>query len=279
MSARFLAESFFDPTMFPSHTLTSSEEATGKEVERVGSARRQARDHWTPTTDNVASWVSVACDRTRYADTFALDRGHNLDGKTVRLRVSDHSDFATYTEVATITVPSTVYYGSRLDVGVPVRTEEGAVVCAFNGHAGKYWRLVVDAMGASTKPKIVGLWVGKSWTPDINPVRPWDDEARELAFDSVVSPSLWSAAERKAQRKSTAVTVRLSGEQEYSDVRYHIHSLYWRGYAMWYVADTNKGERTWLAMSPAGTFGAPFDTAWLNRTIQIPLVEHEPEPR
>lgn len=278
MSARVLCENFFDPTMFPSHALSAEEEASGKEVERVGSARRQARDHWTSTTAASETYAQVTCDRPRYADTLVLDRGHNLTGETIRLRVSNQSAFTTYTEVVAVVVPSAVYYGSKLTNGYAIRTEEGAILVPFAGHVGKYWRLYIDAMSAGT-PKVVGLWVGKSWTPDIDPARPWDDEARQLAFDSVTSPSLWSAAERKAQRKAVTLRVHLSGEQEYSDVRYHIHSLYLRGYAMWYVADTDKGERTWLAMSPPGTFGAAYDTEWRDRILNIALVEHEPEPR
>jgi len=278
MSARFLAESFFDVTLFTGHTVTAEEATSGKDAVRVGSARRQARDHWTPTTANSETYVNVACDRPRYADTLVLDRNHNLAGKTIRLRKSDQSAFTTYTEVFAVTVPTNTFYGNKLDASHPVRTEEGAVVIAFNGHVGQYWRLVIDAGGSGYKPQIVGLWLGKSWTPDINPVRPWDDEARELVYDEVLSPSLWAASTRKAQRRNATVTVRLSGEQEYSDVRYHIHSLFWRGFAMWYVPDTDMAERAWLAMSPPGVFGAPYDNAWTDRTVSMALVEHEPAP-
>lgn len=277
---RILSENFFDVTMFPSHTLTAEEETEGKGVERVGSARRQARDHWTPTTANSETYVQAACDRVRAADTLILDRGHNLGGKTIELRGSFQSSFATYTSVFSVTVPTQVFAGQQLTNKQPVRTEEGAVVVPFALQAYPYWRLVISAMGSGLKPQVVGLWLGASFAPAKEPLKPWDDEGRQLVFSETLSPSLWAASERKAQRKSnegTPMMVRLADEQEYTKARYHVGSLVWRGHVVWYIPDTDQAERAWLGTAPAGTYGMPFGDRNA-RDLVLTLVEHEPRP-
>lgn len=270
--ARFLSENFFDPTIFPDHTVSAEEEATSKEAWRVGTARRQQRDHWTPTTAASDTYIDVACDRVRYADMLVIDRGHNLTGQTVRLRASMQAAFGSYTEVA-VTIPASVYYGSALENGEPVLTEEGAVIIPFAGMSAMYWRVFVDAGAAGYRPQIVGLFLGRSYEPSRNPPMPWDDEPRELVYDEILSPSLWAASSRKAQRRNGSVFFRVD-DQEYTQARYHLHSLFWKGHVMWYVPDTDQAERSWLAVAPPGTYGAPWDG--LTRTVTLAMVEHEP---
>ena len=275
---RFLIENFFNPIQFPSHIIGSNEETSGYEDWRVGTARRTDLNYWMPTTANAEAHVQVKCDRSRAADMIAIDRNSNLAGERIRLRVSDDA-FSSYTEVFSVRVPETPQYAKHLGERPGAYTEEGAWVLQFDLHAGRYWRLVVDAMGAGEKPQIGGLYLGKSFQAVRAPVLPWDDEPRELAFDIIQSPTLWVGANRAGHRKQSTVILKLDSTEEYDEARYHFHGLYWRrkGFA-WYVPDDEQAERSWLAYAPPGVHGAAFDGEWPYRTLTIELVEHEPEP-
>jgi len=270
MGARFVVDNFFSTLIYPDHTITTGSTSTatgevtvGNEPFRVANGRRHARDHYTPQTANYTVDLQVACDRVRGADTLVIDRAHNLASATgVRLWVSNQSDFSTYTEIFVAKVPAVTVYGSALNSGTPVRTGEGAVVIPFDEQSGKYWRVYVDALGASRKPQISGLWLGKSWTPNVAPRLPWDDEGGSFALGADRAP------------KSASVNIRVDGEQEWSEARYNLTSLFWKGFPMWYVPDSNMGERAWLAMPPDGEYGAPY-VDHNGRTIQLALREHQ----
>ena len=275
--ALFLVDNLLDPTIYPNHTIAGQEEATGAEALRVSGGRRHARDHWTPTTANAERYLEVDCDRPRAANCLIIDRENNLQAETFDLRVSD-DDWTTKTGiVATHTVPSDTYYASKLETGVMIKTFEAAHVMKFDLHVGSYWRFNIDAMGAGLLPKISGLWLGLAYEPDKNPTWPWDDETRQLAFDQSVSPSLWWASTRKAVARTAEPTFRIQGEPEWSRARWHME-LYWSGYPMWYVPDTDMAERAFLAVAPPGTYGAPIPPGRTKRNLTVSLVEHQPVP-
>ena len=265
-----LVENFFDVRMFPGHVVTGEDETTGNEGFRVATARRHARDHYTPQTANVGRYVQVACDRVRYADMLIIDRNSNLSGETVRIQASNQSSFASFQEVS-FTVPSNTFYGDALTAGHPVRTEEGAIVIRFTAIATKFWRIEVDAMGAGEKPQIGGLWLGQAVAPDTVPL-PFDDEPIWLERGEIRRgiPSAFSI-----NGKSTSVRVMLTDEAEWSALRFQIHSLFFRGRVMWYVPDIDFGERTWLGYSPGGTNGAPQSDRPA-RDVTISLTELQP---
>ena len=270
MATRFLVENFFNLAQFPSHVITGEDETTGNEGFRVATARRHARDHYTPQTANVGRYVEAACDRVRSADMLVIDRNSNLAGETVRIQASNQAAFTTSQEVS-FTVPSSTFYGDVLTASHPVRTEEGATVIKFTAMAFRYWRVEVDAMGTGEKPQIGGLWLGQSASPTTVPL-PFDDEPKWL--DRIeIRAGLPSAFTRTG--KTTAVRVMLTDEAEWSKFRYHFGSLFWRGQSMWYVADTDFGERAWLSYAPAGTNGAPQSDRPA-RDVTLSLAELQP---
>ena len=276
---RFLAENFWNLSQFPLHTLTAEEETTGNEAWRVGAGRRVGgtiRNYWTPTTANSTTWIECKCNRTRAADVLVIDRGHNLDGKVVKLEISD-DNFGTTTEIFSVTLPSDVSANARLSDTPGTKTTEGAWIISFDFHVARYWRVFVNAMGAGLKPQIPALYLGLSFSPTNRPPRPWDDEPLKLVYDSVVSDSLWSASSRKAKRRETAVRMHMDSDAEMDQARYHFRSLYQRGDLMWYVPDTDNAERAWLAESPPGTDSQVFPTDFGRRVVSVAMVEHNPK--
>ncbi len=278
---RFLAENFFNLDQFGGHTLTAEEETTDNEAWRVGAGRRVGgviRNYWTPTTANSTSWVECACDRARAADVLIVDRGHNLDGVVVNLEISD-DNYTTTTEIFSVTLPSNVYANSRMSDTPGAKTTEGAYVISFPYHVAKYWRVFVAAMGAGLKPQIPGMYLGKSFAPTNNPPRPWDDEPTKLAYESIQSDVLWTASSRKAKRREASVQMFMDSDAEMDKARYHFRSLYQRGDLMWYVPDTDRAERAWLAEAPPGSDSQVYGTDFGNRIVSVAMVEHNPKAR
>lgn len=272
---RYLVENFFNGVMFPSHSFTANESTTGHESWRVGTARRANRNHWTPSTPNQQAYVGVLCNRPRFADMLVIDRNCNLAGKTVRLRFSNDG-FASYGEILAAVLPTQTIYGSRLGTQ-GVRTDEGAWVFRFTGQIATEWRLYVDAMGAGLKPQVGGLYLGQSWSPVWTPENPWDDEARELRFQEVLTPSLWAGSNRKGSRRVAGPWQHvLDSDAEYQSARYHFHGLYWRGHHMWAVPDQDFTERAFLVYAQPGTYGAAYPADFPQRILVLSGVEHQP---
>lgn len=208
--AHLLVENFFNTRQFTSHTVNSSTVTSDFKVDRIANARRHSRNYWTPDGSNAALHVGVVCDRVRSADMLCIDRNSNLAGEAVRLWASSESDFATYDEY-TFTVPSKTYTGNYASDKHPVRADDGAIVYRFPETAGRYWRFTVDAMGAGERPRIGGLWLGKSWTPAITPL-PWDDEPKWLSVPEArrgCRPVMWTEADR--DQSTSCCATRLNG--------------------------------------------------------------------
>jgi hypothetical protein len=278
MSSLLLVDNFFDTRIYPDHVLDAEEEASGHEVERVASGRRAARDHWEPTTANSETFIEVVCDRVRAANCLIIDREHNLSAEGIELRVSS-DDFTTFSSPVDIaSLPSSTSFGHTL-AGPVVRTFEGAFVCTFDLHAGTYWRLYVDAMGAGLVPEITGVWLGLSFAPSIGPLLAgYDDEAGSRSVSEVMTTALWAGTGREARRLAPSLTYRMRDESEWSAVRYHA-GLYHDGHPMWVVQDDSQAERAFLARMPSGAFGFPFSGSGLGREFALNLPEHQPRAR
>lgn len=273
---RFFAENFFHPLAFPGHTVSANEEATGQEAFRVGNYRRSAADHWRPTTDNSSAWIKVQCDQQRPADMIAIDRGHNLEGETVTLETSE-DDFVSSTTVFSLTVPSSLSADTPLSASAGAYTEEGAWVKSFTSTSATYWRLTVSAMGAGLVPRIVGLWIGASWQPGFHEARPWHPWGRELDYQEVRGPTVWSAASQVSERYSTEVSLRLENRAQYDVARETVEDWTFRGRPTWYVPDQAKAERSWLGTPPPGTHAFEHAQGWGYMQTTFPLVEHQPD--
>lgn len=272
---RMLSENFLNIHQFGAHTITASTYQGGNEPWRVGTGRRSDRNAWiSPTTGT--QWVKVTCDQVRAADTLALDRGHNLASVSVQFT---NSTAAGWTTAKTITLPSASF--SNLSMTDGCRTPEGAYVQQFatstNTPAAKFWRLSC-ATTAGAKVKVVGAYLGKSFSPSANALRPWDDEVIEMQRAEVASPELWTAASQVASRRIGSVNVRLT-ESEADQARYHVGDLYWRGELAWITPNENDAQRTVLATAPSGARGMAYPGEWPTRVLSLEWAEHQPKPR
>ncbi len=243
-----LAENVFNTRLFPGHTLSANEEASGREVEYVGSGRRhKPLNHWTPRTTNAAAYVRCVFDRVRAIDTVFLDRGHNLDTETVRIRIASDSAFGTYVELGPATLPTNVFPYSPLTELPGMKTEEGAWGWRFGLYSGIGVEFRVDAMGAGLKPEIVGLQIGLAFRPLNAEVKPFTHGKRELQYEETRAPSAWVGAGQISQRRTKETRLRSADPTEYASYRYHIEELVLRGKPYWHVPDEDQAEKAFFA--------------------------------
>lgn len=274
MRPLFLVENVFSDVQNPVHVIDASSETSGFEVWRVATGRRSTRDRWQPTVAG-EGWIRVDCGAARMVDTIALDRGHNLGGKQIKVQHSP--DGVTWTTAVTSTIPLTASDPGDIDAGNGARTEEGAWLRRFPAASARWWRFLVPA-AAAVRAEIVGLWLGESWTPSQYFDLPWSDESLELGWEEVTSTTGWRAAGQIARARAGTIDLKLSDEAEYDDsARRHIHQQFWRRRPMWIVYNDEKAERAVLALPRPGTAGFDQRQGWGHRQGMIAWLEHEPK--
>lgn len=267
-----LVENFFNTLMFTGHTVTGQEEATGKEAFRVGDGRRDAADHWTPTTANVDRWVKVDCAIARPANGIFLDRGHNLDGETIVLARSP--DDAVWTTVFTATLPTAAASGGDFDAANGIKTDEGAWAKRFASENFRYWRLTVNAMGAGLKPQIVGLWLGTTWEPG-QFERPLVDENTEIMGNRTETELGWLGTTQRVRRRTGQIGLKLDDTTKEA-AALSAMALFDK-HPMWIVFNADETERVVLADRPPNPVGFQKAVDWFPRSATIPWVEREPK--
>ena len=222
-----------------------------------------------------AHWIQVDCAQLRAWDMIVIDRGSNLEGKTIALRASNDA-FTTYTEPFSLTMPSQVFSPVVLASTPGVLTEERAWLYRFPLQTARYVRLHVPAMGASLKPEITGLYVGLSHRCLVPRVKPFSYGMRQLSYTELTSKTLWSATADVAQRVSDELGLRCEDWAEYDQLRYHIEEQFLRGHRMWVVHDDDRAERSQLAFAPAGVAGFEVPDGRAFPEARIAFIEHEP---
>lgn len=275
--ARFtmLSENFFNIHTFRGHTITASTFQAGNEPWRVGTGRRSSRNAWiSPTTGS--QYVRVDCDEVRAADTLVLDRGHNLASVSIQFTNSTAAGWGT---AKAVTLPTKTYPNLKLTEGA--RTPEGAYIVQFGTSTGtpvaKHWRILC-ATTATGKPKVVGAYLGKSFSPAADALRPWDDDTVEMQRTEVVSPEYWTAGSRVAVRRVGSLQTRLT-DAEGDFARYHVRDLYWQGELAWFTPNVDDAQRTVLGTAPSGARGLTYPEDWPTRVLGIEWVEHQPKQR
>lgn len=272
----FGVENFFNVRQFPKHLITADQEDTGREAFRVADGRRSKLDFWAATTANVVHEVEV--DSTvvsgLQADYFALDRGHNLAGKIVRLQRS--TDGIAWVDItgATPTIPATP--GGQVADANGCHTDEGAFITTFGvSTLNQYLRLRVDAMGAGLTPRVVGLWAGLRWDSG-NIFLPLTDEDDLLISQRTQSSKGWSASTVHVRKRVGDLIFKLPDAAAFTAAAKNIRDNFGRGRLMWIVHDSANSQRAVLAQRPLGRAGFSFPTDFSNRTAQVAWEEYEP---
>lgn len=270
-----LSENVFNTRIFGSHVLSANEEAPDREAARVSSGRRQrSQNLWSPITENAAAWIKAIFNRVRVVDTIFIDRGHNLEGKEVRIQISS-DNFATYTE-RPATLPTQTFAYSRLNQVNGVRTEEGAWGWTFTPAAGTAVRLYVPAMGSGLRPEIVGLYIGQRFRPQNALLKPFTFGKRELDYESIRSPTAWVGAGEVSQRKRIPnLKIRLA-DGEFPVARYHVEELYLRARPSWLVPDDEHAEKSYLSRAEPQLGGFEIPEGHSQWHVEVDAPEHEP---
>lgn len=274
----FFVRNFFSTLQYPDHVLAADSERTDQAVWRVGTGRRNPRDHWAPGTDNTASWMKVDCMASKSADMIALDRGHNLSGVTVTLEKSTDNFGANVVTVFSAVIPAASAANSDIDAANGATTEEGAWIKRFTSTSSRYWRLSIAAMGVNTRPKVVGLWLGEGWSLAYNFGLPWDDEATVVNAGANTNAAAWAGSGRLYIARQGSIDLSLASHAEYeSKARVHLSQNFWRRRPMWIVYDEDKAERAVLGIMPGGAAGLRYDRGWTYRHGIVDWIEHEPK--
>jgi hypothetical protein len=241
-----LADNVFNVDQYPNHTVTASTEAEGFPASRVANGRRVSTDYWTPNVFNTDSHVQSVGNRPIGVNMLALDRGHNLPGEAVELRISSDG-FTTY-ETLSYTVPALSTPGGSVDDPNGVLTREGAWLKRFDLRVGRDFRFFVGQMGAGERPLVVGLWIGLA--VPLNVTAPFDAEGEELVAALVESEYGWQARSSAAMRGSGSLELILDTLLLREQASYHLHSLFGHGFPMWIVFDTQAATESVLAVRP-----------------------------
>lgn len=275
-------DNYFDDLLHTDHTVTGltdtadPDEASGYEAWHVANGRRSASDYWTPENTNDNAYVKVDCGSAKAADFIAIDRNSNMEGQTVTLSTS--SDDVTYSDVFSITFPSSSSADTAVSAATGAYTEEGAWVKTFTSTSARYWRLQVDA-AASYRPQVGGLWLAAAWQAGANqyPDRPFDEDATTGAWQTVGNDLGWSANSSAAAVREGTLTLRLDSWADYDDTVRDFMALYRTGRPAWVVPNAAQAERAMLVRAPGGArVEAPYGDGWGYRVARLPYVEHEP---
>lgn len=274
----FLSDNVFNPRIYPGHTLSASSTASGTDVLNLSSGRRIGGVNlggWYASAANTDGHVTATFDALLAFDLAFIDRGHNLDGQTVRVRISD-DDFTTYTEVGPRTVPSSPTPYASLYDGQIVRTDEGALLWWLGLQSGYAVRFYVDAMGAGIRPELVGLMVGKSWTPGHAVIKPEVMPQTTFLSEETRTPQAQSAGSEIGRFASARVRMRMASWSEYATARYPFEALYFSGKPMVWLWDDGAAERAVLSRVPPGRYGFQNPTDQYLPELDIPIAETEP---
>lgn len=277
----FMADNLYSQRLYPNHTISANEEPTGFEATQVANCRRSSIYRWQASTANADAHLTVRCDQLRSANCLIIDRGHNLAGETVALRGSS-DNFSTYRSIFSVTIPSVP--GGAFTNGVPLVTDEGAVIIPFAADAHHDWRVFISAMGAGLVPQIVGLWLGFAFIPATTArlsYLPHDDETFTATFEETASPYGWVGESEGANPRTGILKLKHHANDGFEDiVRWQIMGQWAKArYRAWLIMRrTDAPHRAMLVRCQK----APIDyrdnvREWPGgRTLEAPFIEDQP---
>lgn len=270
----YLVHNLYNERQDRTRSVTADETANGYDAWHVGDGRRKLGDSWKPTTANAVHWVRVDAGAAVACDTLAIDRGHNLAGRTVSLQTSADLAFSSPTTVFTVTFPSSAAGNTSIDAANGAYTEEGAWIKRFTEASARYWRVHVAA-ASSYVPEIVGLWLGKAWAPPFALQKPAEDGVYQIGpSDISESARGWWSGGAPWRRAEGRDELRLSEAEEANARTLYLEITKRRPF--WRVFDTAKAERSILVALPPQSARSAFESSWHPHTLSFNWREWDP---
>lgn len=273
-----LVDNVLNPRIYSGHTLAASSTAAGTNVLNLSSGRRLIGvdvNGWFASALNADGYVTATFNRPRAFDLAFVDRGHNLAGQTIRIRVSDDG-FTTFEEIGPLIVPAMPTPFSGLYDGQIVRTDEGALLWWLNLHVGHEVRFYVDAMGAGARPELSGLMIGKAFVPTRAEIKPYEPGSYTLMREVSRSPQAQAVGSEIGRFRSGEVRLRMDSWDESATARFPLEDLYLGGHGMVLLHDDQQAERAMFVMHPGGSTGFRVPTGQYLPEIALPYEESEP---
>ena len=273
-----LVDNLLNRRIYAGHVLTASSTAAGTNVLNLPTGRRRKGINfggWFGGALDTDTYVQIVFDRLRGVNALFIDRDHNLDGQSIRVRLSD-DDFTTETVVGPKTVPSDPTPFAALFDGEIVRTDEGALLWWLGDHAAHEVRVQVDAMGTGLRPELAGMMLGQAYTSNWPAVKPTDFGRPNLVRTSQRTPLGQSGSSQVGRWSSGVLRLRMDSYSEYTIARYHLEELYLAGKPMVLMHSDGAAERARLVQAPAGQAGFEWPNDAYLPEIPLPWEELEP---
>lgn len=278
----FLVDNLLSIAQYPNLSLVGNEELAGFEAYHVADGRRSGLDYWSSITPNNPATLTWSDGRVRGADMIVLERGHNLGGVTISLLCSNDS-WGTSEIVFTATIPTVSTPGGELDAVNGVVTEEGVWLKRFPFHSALAWRLSIPALGIGVLPIVVGVTVGKSWSPQPSAAGtvmfnlPEAPDADDLKVSEQESEAGWVGRGIIAPRKGGVITIKLLTTFDYDIARLNWGALYGsQGAPGFVVFDDSQSEQAFCIERPVDRHGFGRQQSWFYNQARIPYREREP---
>lgn len=276
----FVDNQFDTVNLYPTSTLATSSEITGREGFRVADARRE-RSWWQPASDGggvPGNWIAVAQGgaATVLPDYIWIDRGHNLWGRVVEISSSATLLGAQTTRFSAL-VPALGTVGGDPTTGWCV-TEEGAIYAFVNGvAAANAWRVNPPYVAGFTAI-IPGLMLGKR-IQLARYSRIKDEDAGSRTEIQETSRAGYLGTDKRYGWRTLVLDLAHIGATEYDTmIRTLRRQLFEIDQPAVVIMDYGtRPERGWLYRYDGTRFSAPTNRVY--RATQIPLREVGPALR
>lgn len=242
----FVDNVFDTVQLYAGATIDAVSESAGREAFRVADARRD-RSSWQAANDGAGNptWVRSHLTAVRGVDYIALDRGHNLAGKSVFLEGS--ADGATWSISQQIDVPAAGVVGGNPAAPTMAQTEEGVAWTLTASLAARaWWRLRIPYTAAFV-PIVTGVMAGLR-TQLLGFSDVFDEDAGNRTESTESSTAGYRASETTYSWRTVELALRLIGATEYDGTMRTLRALLFAKNqpAMVFMDYGTYPERGWL---------------------------------
>lgn len=257
-----LSDNLFDSTVLhPTHVVSNryGGEVAGSEYFRATDNLRDVT-HFAPSLTNQNNGIQVDTGAATFIpDTFILDRGHNLAGKSVEIVAGTDDTFGTGQSI-TCTIPSTPgglpadANGCLTPDGVWWKNLSGSITSAW-----RWFAFISNAMGASLSPIIPGTYLGTAYRfAEYYDAPGAYDYRRNVRYGkNVVSKGAVRVKRETQVFGEVDIKVRLE-EADFQNIIPHVNRLLFNTGVWWFCLDDSTTEGAGLMR----LFQLPGDTVY-----------------